>query len=197
MDDSTAELRRELFNVVSRLKKTASRPPMPPGITPAEGYAMIAIARLEASGRPVRSGEVAKFSHSTPSAMSQIFKSLEEKGFITRKRDEGDCRGVTIRLTDAGWDLEARHRRMHDRRLSESVAYLGEHDARELVRIVDKLVEFQETCPWTCEEDEAAAGVSVPAGDAPLTGGCPFASWPQDAANAPADHQGEGGAPCA
>ena len=138
MDDSIQELRQELFSAVVRMRRASTHPPVPVGVTPAEGQAMIAIARLEQQGASVRSGEVAKCSHSTPSAMSQVLKSLEEKGFITRQRSAGDCRGVTVHLTERGWELETRHRRMHDRRLDEALAYLGQDDAREFVRIVKR-----------------------------------------------------------
>ena len=77
MDDSIQELRQELFSAVVRMRRASTHPPVPVGVTPAEGQAMIAIARLEQQGASVRSGEVAKCSHSTPSAMSQVLKSLE------------------------------------------------------------------------------------------------------------------------
>ena len=90
--------------------------------------------------------------------MSQVLKSLEEKGFITRQRSAGDCRGVTVHLTERGWELETRHRRMHDRRLDEALAYLGQDDAREFVRIVKRLSEFNATHPWTVAEEDIASG---------------------------------------
>lgn len=158
MDDSIQELRQELFSAVVRMRRANTHPPVPVGVTPAEGQAMIAIARLEQQGASVRSGEVAKCSHSTPSAMSQVLKSLEEKGFITRQRSAGDCRGVTVHLTERGWKLETRHRRMHDRRLDEALAYLGQDDAREFVRIVKRLSEFNATHPWTVAEEDIASG---------------------------------------
>lgn len=158
MDDSIQELRQELFSAVVRMRRASTHPPVPVGVTPAEGQAMIAIARLEQQGASVRSGEVAKCSHSTPSAMSQVLKSLEEKGFITRQRSAGDCRGVTVHLTEQGWELETRHRRMRDRRLNEALAYLGQDDAREFVRIVKRLSEFNATHPWTVAEEDIASG---------------------------------------
>ncbi|MEI2997943.1 MAG: hypothetical protein V8T51_01540 [Senegalimassilia faecalis] len=47
MDDSIQELRQELFSAVVRMRRASTHPPVPVGVTPAEGQAMIAIARLE------------------------------------------------------------------------------------------------------------------------------------------------------
>ena len=84
MDDSIQELRQELFSAVVRMRRASTHPPVPVGVTPAEGQAMIAIARLEQQGASVRSGEVAKCSHSTPSAMSQVLKYPLRKRALSR-----------------------------------------------------------------------------------------------------------------
>ena len=69
--------------------------------------------------------------------------------FITRHRDEGDSRGVTVRLTELGWKYEQMNRRMHDRRLEELLEFLGEDDAREFARIAERLSDFESTHPWS------------------------------------------------
>ena len=96
MDDTAAGLRRRLFDAAARMRKQRREPPAPKGITPAEMYAIMAVSRLEGEGRKVRSGDIAKCGQATPSAVSQTLKSLEEKGLITRQRDKGDSRAVTV-----------------------------------------------------------------------------------------------------
>ena len=103
VEQSIEELKQRLFAATRRVRKSRSHPPLPEGITPAEGFALMSISQLMSDGKRVRSGDIAKRGHNTPSATSQALRSLEEKGFITRHRDEGDSRGVTVRLTELGW----------------------------------------------------------------------------------------------
>lgn len=142
MDDTAAGLRRRLFNAAARMRKQRQEPPTPKGITPAEMYAIMAVSRLEGERRKVRSGDIAKCGQATPSAVSQTLKSLEEKGLITRQRDKGDSRAVTVHLTEDGRAFSARGRELHEQMIDEVLTYLGPEDAEHLVRIVERLVDF-------------------------------------------------------
>lgn len=154
VDQSIEELKQRLFAATRRMHKSRSHPPLPEGITPTEGFVLMSISQLMSDGKRVRSGDIAKRGHSTPSATSQALKSLEEKGFITRHRDEGDSRGVTVQLTELGWKYEQMNRRMHDCRLEELLEYLGEDDAREFARITERVSDFEGTHPWTAYVEE-------------------------------------------
>lgn len=142
MDDTAAGLRRRLFDAAARMRKQRQEPPTPKGITSAEMYAIMAVSRLEGEGRKVRSGDIAKCGQATPSAVSQTLKSLEEKGLITRQRDKGDSRAVTVHLTENGRAFSARGRELHEQMIDEVLTYLGPEDAEHLVRIVERLVDF-------------------------------------------------------
>ena len=149
MEQSIEELKQRLFEATRRVRKSRSHRPLPEGITPAEGFVLMSISQLMSDGKRVRSGDIAKRGHNTPSATSQALRSLEEKGFITRHRDEGDSRGVTVRLTELGWKYEQMNRRMHDRRLEDLLEFLGADDAREFARIAERLSDFESTHPWS------------------------------------------------
>ena len=175
MDDTAAGLRRRLFDAAARMRKQRKEPPAPEGITPAEMYAIMAVSRLEGEGRKVRSGDIAKCGQATPSAVSQTLKSLEEKGLITRQRDKGDSRAVTVHLTDDGRAFSARGRELHEQMIDGVLTYLGPEDAEHLVRIVERLVDFP-----ACEAARAQQNGCAQAG-------CPVASAgasPASAANA-------------
>ena len=105
-------------------------------------YAIMAVSRLEGEGRKVRSGDIAKCGQATPSAVSQTLKSLEEKGLITRQRDKGDSRAVTVHLTEDGRAFSARGRELHEQMIDEVLTYLGPEDAEHLVRIVERLADL-------------------------------------------------------
>ena len=179
MDDTAAGLRRRLFDAAARMRKQRKEPPAPEGVTPAEMYAIMAVSRLEGEGRKVRSGDIAKCGQATPSAVSQTLKSLEEKGLITRQRDKGDSRAVTVHLTEDGRAFSARGRELHEQMIDKVLTYLGPEDAEHLVRIVERLADFP-----ACEAAPAQQNGCAQAG-------CPVASAdasPASAANA--DHAG-------
>lgn len=142
MDDTAAGLRRRLFDAAARMRKQRQEPPAPKGITPAEMYAIMAVSRLEGEGRKVRPGDIAKCGQATPSAVSQTLKSLEEKGLITRQRDKGDSRAVTVHLTKEGRAFSARGRELHEQMIDGVLTYLGSEDAEHFVRIMERLADF-------------------------------------------------------
>lgn len=142
MEDSFAELKRELYLLMERMRRSRMVPP-PEGITPLEARTMIAVDEMSRRGE-TRPGRIAEFAHTTPSALSQAFKSLEEKGLIERHRSEGDYRGVTVTLTPEGERCAAEGRRLHSEHLEDVMAYVGEEDVRHLVRILHKVVDFHD-----------------------------------------------------
>ena len=143
MEESFAELMRELYQLMERMRHTRVAPPAPEGVTPLEARTMIAIDEMRCHGES-RPGRIAEFAHTTPSALSQAFKSLEEKGLIERHRAGNDYRGVTVTLTPEGERFAAEGRRLHSEHMAEVMAYVGEEDVRHLVRILRKVVDFHE-----------------------------------------------------
>ncbi len=157
---------------MQRMRQRRSTPPLPPGITRGEINALMMLSMMEARDEIARPGMLAACSHATPGAVSQTLKSLEEKGLIVRRRGEGDSRSVTISLTNAGHEFEKEGRRLHDERFMHMLEFLGEDDAREFVRIVNRMLEFEESHPWKrasggmrCGGERACAAESVPCPD--------------------------------
>lgn len=172
MSESLEALRNEMFETMQRMRQRRSTPPLPPCITRGEINALMMLSIIEAHGEVVRPGMLAACSHATPGAVSQTLKSLEEKGLIVRRRGEGDSRSVTISLTNAGREFEKEGRRLHDERFMHMLEFLGEDDAREFVRIVNRMLEFEESHPWKrasggmrCGGERACAAESVPCPD--------------------------------
>ena len=178
MSDPFDEMKRELYELMQRMRRERFVPP-PGGLTPTEGRVMVAIDDMRRVHGEVRPGRVAEFTHMTPSALSQTFKTLEEKGLIERRRAGGDFRGVTVSLTEEGQRFAVEGRRLHSEHLDQVMAYVGEEDMAHLVRIMRKVVEFH--------EERGAA-------DARPHGGEPAASGPRGASGA---GQGGGDASCA
>lgn len=215
MDDTAAGLRRRLFDAAARMRKQRQEPPAPKGITPAEMYAIMAVSRLEGEGRKVRPGDIAKCGQATPSAVSQTLKSLEEKGLITRQRDKGDSRAVTVHLTKEGRAFSARGRELHEQMIDGVLTYLGSEDAEHFVRIMERLADFpacnaaqaqQDGCgqagrpeasadagPASDANADQAGAASSHAAGAAMDAGAAFSAADVSSQTASA----EGGAPCA
>ena len=70
--------------------------------------------------------------------MSHILDSLETKGYVTRRPDSSDRRRVLVSVTESGRDYAAKKNAESVAMLSNQLSSLGEHDAKELVRILNK-----------------------------------------------------------
>ena len=152
---------------------------------------------------------------SSPSTVHVHLKALEEKGLITRQRDKGDSRAVTVHLTKEGRAFSARGRELHEQMIDGVLTYLGPEDAEHLVRIVERLADFPASEAVLAQQGgraqagSSAAGASVSPVSGADTGQAGAASshavgtaMDAGAAFSAADASSqtasaEGGAPCA
>ena len=74
--------------------------------------------------------------------IAAMLNSLENKGFITRQIDRTDRRRILVTLTDKGKEQEEAHRQALIETIEKMLRSLGEHDAKEYVRILRKLAEL-------------------------------------------------------
>ena len=74
--------------------------------------------------------------------IAATLNSLESKGYITRQIDPSDRRRILVALTDKGREQEETYRRMLSETIEKMLEQLGEHDAREYVRISRKMAEL-------------------------------------------------------
>lgn len=82
--------------------------------------------------------EIAKKLSFSRARMSHILDALEGKGFITREQDANDRRRVIVRITDTGREHAEKKNAESVSSLAKQLSALGEHDAIELVRILNK-----------------------------------------------------------
>lgn len=143
MSDAVDQARSELYELMQRLRH-ASIVPAPTGLTQAEARVISAIQRMQTCEKRIRPGMVAESTHTTPSALSQTLKALEEKGLIERNRTSGDYRGVALSLTAEGERLALEVKQLHTEHLNQVLAYVGEDDMRHLVRILKKVLVFHD-----------------------------------------------------
>ena len=209
---SLEEMKGDFVDLMRRLHQArATSRTVPEGVTPAEARAVHVVWLMSRQGEAARPGSVAAHMHTTPSALSQILKSLEEKGLLVRHRTRDDFRAVALELTDAGSAVAQETERLHVEHAKAVIAYVGEEDFAHLLRTVDRILEFHEqasahatvavregavleSAGMACGPGCAAcAPAGAPAG--PVASGPAAASTPTASAPVPVAPS-EGGLPC-
>ena len=80
--------------------------------------------------------------------IATTLNSLENKGYITRRIDPSDRRRILVTLTDKGRAQEEADRRKLMETIERMLTQLGEHDAKEYIRITRKIAELSQ-----CEDE--------------------------------------------
>jgi DNA-binding MarR family transcriptional regulator len=63
------------------------------------------LVKLMKDGNPVTQKDIAEFLRRDKNTVSEVMRSMEKKGYITRSVSESDMRAKYILLTDKGYDL--------------------------------------------------------------------------------------------
>lgn len=75
-------------------------------------------------------------------AVSQMLRSLEKKGYIEREIDKSNRRNLIVTLTTEGHEvLEGKHEEFSNR-LEKIICHLGEDDVRQMIAIVNRMIEI-------------------------------------------------------
>lgn len=74
--------------------------------------------------------------------VAAILNNLENKGLVIRKIDKDDRRRILVDLTQKGTNLAEQYEQMVVNMTIQTLKLLGEHDAKEFVRIMGKLAEL-------------------------------------------------------
>ena len=89
---------------------------------------------------PVRLGELNRHVLLSQPALSRMVDRLVERGFVQRRADPADRRGVRLSLTTAGRDVQRRVGRRHARDVARAVtARLSTDELRQLETLCWKL----------------------------------------------------------
>lgn len=103
---------------------------------------MFAILYILRQGGIVLPSEISNEMNISSARVAAILNNLENKGFITRQIDKSDRRKILVDLTQKGMALAEKHNQMVVNITARMLELLGEHDARELVRIIGRLSEL-------------------------------------------------------
>ena len=92
-------------------------------------------------GGDVLPGEISQEMGVSSARVAAALNGLEDKGLITRKIDQSDRRKILVGVTREGKEYTERQYHAVTEKAAELLELLGEHDAREYVRITGRLAE--------------------------------------------------------
>lgn len=78
----------------------------------------------------------------TPAGVTHTINSLEEGGYMERLADPTDRRVVLVRVTAKGKEIIETMRAEHFELLKGLTNFLGEHDSKELIRILSSALTY-------------------------------------------------------
>lgn len=166
--DKYADEKTAIMNLMARFRRHRLSPNPPEGLTAAEARALMVINHCNGHDAPARPGFIAHALQTTPSALSQIMKSLEAKGLIQRTRVNADCRGVQVTLTPQGKAYVDEADAALNARWTDLFDYLGEEDVKDLARILGRIAAYDDKVSASGGAHIAGVGVvSDCAGAAP------------------------------
>ncbi|WP_179394823.1 MarR family winged helix-turn-helix transcriptional regulator [Lacticaseibacillus absianus] len=99
------------------------------------------IMRDLAAGHELAVSEIAQRRGVTRAAISRQIKVLITRGMVVQERQMGDRRRLPLALTPAGAAVTARLNQQIEARFAYWVELLGEADARELLRLMERVGE--------------------------------------------------------
>ena len=100
-------------------------------------------------------GELSRVMDIGSGGVANLLNSLEKKGYITRKMNPTDRRGIMVSLSESGYQLaEAKEQEALDMTIG-LLTRLGKEDTAELIRIYQKMLDIAEDYLKNhCEETE-------------------------------------------
>lgn len=133
------ELAKEFIQTMHMFKKLG--PPQKRIVESLRGelFALQSIARR---GGDVLPGEICDEMDVSSARVAATLNSLENKGLITREIDKSDRRQILVRLTQKGKELSDEHMNDILQDAAMLLSRLGEHDAREFIRIIGRMAEI-------------------------------------------------------
>ena len=142
---SDVELYDQLISLLGSIKHKRLLPTSPvPELTDAEARIVFAIYRVEPEMESLRSGLLAEISKITPSALSQILKSLVKKGVVERKHRPEDYRIVYVSLTEKGREMGDALAEAHRQNMLALIDYVGTDEVEHLVLGLQRVIEYYE-----------------------------------------------------
>ena len=90
-------------------------------------------------------GEISEIMQISSARVATILNNLENKGLIERQIDKMDRRRILVSLTPLGKENSDKHYHVVINQISKMFELLGEKDAEEFIRIMNKILDIAST----------------------------------------------------
>lgn len=94
-----------------------------------------------AGGGEIATGDIVSALDMTGGRVAGILRSLEKKGFVSRRTDENDRRRIMVSSTPAGSDYVKNGRELLRSRLSAIINAMGSESAENFIRSMEEFVD--------------------------------------------------------
>jgi DNA-binding MarR family transcriptional regulator len=133
-------LKKQYIQVLFRFRKVGLASPKISGVNMTELFVMAGISNdISLDKKSVNMSEIQCNTHITKAAISQMFSSLEKRGYVIRETDRSNRRKITVELTPEGERIISEAQREVDKMLDETLSRLGEQKARQLISLLNEL----------------------------------------------------------
>ncbi len=131
------QLTREFMEVMNQFRKHNTHKP----ISDAMHGEIFVLHYISHHHRSVIPSEISNELGISTARVAATLNSLEKKGLITRRIDLEDRRRILVEVTPEGKEQVDKHFQMIMDKTANMLRYLGEEDAKELIRILKRLSE--------------------------------------------------------
>lgn len=137
------ELKEEFVRLMRMIHREQFHPTWTPGnLSKPEMHTLMCVWIAYQHNKEARPSSLAKYSHVSPSAVSQTLKTLEVKGLVARVRSVNDSRSVVIELTEEGRALIEEVQSIRSSYFDEMFEAIGVDDMQTLMRIMRRVLDF-------------------------------------------------------
>ena len=137
------ELKEEFVRLMRMIHREQFHPAWSPGnLSKPEMHTLMCVWIAYQHNKEARPSSLAKYSHVSPSAVSQTLKTLEGKGLVARVRSVNDSRSVVIELTEEGRALIEEVQSIRSSYFDEMFEAIGVDDMQTLMRIMRRVLDF-------------------------------------------------------
>lgn len=137
------ELKEEFVHLMRMIHREQFHPTWTQGnLSKPEMHTLMCVWIAYRHNKEARPSLLAKYSHVSPSAVSQTLKTLEGKGLVARVRSANDSRSVVIELTEEGRALIEELQSIRSSYFDEMFEAIGVDDMQTLMRIMRRVLDF-------------------------------------------------------
>ena len=153
-------LSKNLLYALLKFRKTATQISHDSEIRMNEIMALFIVdTHCEGNEKPLLASEVGDALSVTPSAVSQIFTSLEKKGYVSRNISECDKRQYRFALTGKGRDVTYEAQYRMEKTMGRIISRFGEARIITFTQMLNDFAELMTQIHDECKNDLSGDGV--------------------------------------